>query len=150
MTMLPILASLVASSQKFSSVTSSRLFILNWRADIWATSFFCLKLSYQMVYFGTMELSIVFERNKSMGQIEMAMVFDNCTQPLLGNTIHCIIQMKYHTTQCLSDLNSHANVNKVVSNLVLVPDNVGLANSFKNLPNLLLKSLWTPCVEKLK
>ena len=89
---------------------------------------------------------LVFDSGNSI--VSGANLWCPCTQPLLGNTIHCPNEILYLTMQ--SDLNSHANVNKVVSNLVLIPNNVGLANSFKNLPNLLLKSFGTPCVETLK
>lgn len=145
MTILPILASLVASSQKFSSVTSSRLFILNWIEELISEPPPFLPKT--VIFWDDGMVDGFWE--KSIGHIVgMAMVFNNCTQPLLGNTIHCPNEILYLTMQ--SDLNSHANVNKVVSNLVLIPNNVGLANSFKNLPNLLLISFWTPCVEKLK
>ena len=145
MTILPILASLVASSQKFSSVTSSRLFILNWIEELISEPPPFLPKT--VIFWDDGMVDGFWE--KSIGHIVgMAMVFNNCTQPLLGNTIHCLNEILYLTMQ--SDLNSHANVNKVVSNLVLIPNNVGLANSFKNLPNLLLISFWTPCVEKLK
>ena len=115
MTILPILESLVASSQKFSSVTSSRLFFL--------------KMKYFQSYLQTMC------PNHSFIGKEWTTIFFLLLTTWLLTVITKHIPLTTYPTYNISHLQAY--LDKVLSNLILVSDNIRLTNSFKYLPNLL-------------